>query len=106
MAVALLAVVQQQLSARFHGDGNPEADAADSHYYGLVGLSLTYALPIVGENYVLLAVFCGRVAPFLVWFSLFFFCRGRNASIFLGAAGNYYHGTRRRELKLRAANRS
>lgn len=53
-AVALLAVVQQQLSGRFRAYGNPEdvavEGAADEHYYGLVGLSLTYALPIVGES--------------------------------------------------------
>ena len=52
-AVALLAVVQQQLSGRVRADEDPEAVAvggpADNHYYGLVGLSLTYALPIVGE---------------------------------------------------------
>ncbi|CAM9097728.1 unnamed protein product [Laminaria digitata] len=56
-AVAFLAVVQQQLSGqlsgRFQEDKNPLTvglgDAADTHYYGLVGLSLTYALPIVGN---------------------------------------------------------
>lgn len=53
-AVALLAVVQQQLSGRFRVDQDSEAvaldDPADNHYYGLVGLSLTYALPIVGKH--------------------------------------------------------
>ena len=57
-AVALLAVVQHQLSGqlsgRFQHDETLEIvaveDAADNHYSGLVGLSLTYALPIVGEH--------------------------------------------------------
>lgn len=49
-AVAFLAVVQQQLR-QAHSDGfeDETVQVANGSFNGLVGLSLTYALPIVGE---------------------------------------------------------
>lgn len=57
-AVAFLAVAQQQLRGgggrdEALGEGLAATATANNHnsYYGLVGLSLTYALPIVGVNH-------------------------------------------------------
>lgn len=98
-AVAFLAVVQQQLSGqlsgRFQDDENlltvGLGDAADTHYYGLVGLSLTYALPIVGEHTAFAYFYDSRVGKECAFFDMeaqagvtelfcfccFFFCINR-----------------------------
>lgn len=53
-SVAFLAVAQQQLR-QFHGETVDEPGSTAS-YHGLVGLSLTYALPIVGDDRLVLDI--------------------------------------------------